>query len=527
MPFYIVQHGSAASLLNTSGSITALTMPTNVTISSSRTPRFAIWGHEVIMVNACSEPVAINRDAGVRVLTPKAPTGAPTLTGTGSGTLTGTYTVKVSFIVRDSFGNIIAESGLGPASNSVAISSQYLLAQAIPVSSEIISARRLYRTTTSGSVYFPWIDVDGNTVTSVQNDLSDSGLQLVAAPDNLGSAPDLYLICEWRGRLWGVDRNNVDILRRTGGGTSYAWDPELIHEIPQVGGDSRGVTALLRRRDELGVARQNAFHMITGNADADFTRVTVHEAAGCMSQESVQVIDNVAYFLGSPYGVYKWDDSGLTCISNEKVRGWFGTDTYFNRARFQYAKSTYDPIHHLYQLHIAAAGSSDEDRWVHYDIEANQWYGPHKTGEFTPTAAGLLQDSSENPATTIGSSNGFLWKNQSTRTDGTSTAIDFDVDTCFMAGEGGATPDVTKLFLDPTFITKSGQASGTLTVTPKVGGHNASAGTAISVDLTSERNNVRRLGVGRYAQLNLRQNTAGVDVVLYGYEIPYHELGRR
>ena len=172
-------------------------------------------------------------------------------------------------MVKDAFGNLLAESGLGPVSNSVTIASQYLLASNIPVSPQTVTGRRLYRTTTGGSTYFPWIEVDGNTVTSVQSNLSDAALQLVAAPTNLGSAPDLTHICEWRGRLWGVDSNNIDVVRRTGAGLSYAWDPELLFEIPQMGSDSRGVTALLRRRDELGVARQTSFHTITGNTDTD------------------------------------------------------------------------------------------------------------------------------------------------------------------------------------------------------------------------------------------------------------------
>lgn len=525
MPYYVVQHGSAVSILNTAGTATAVTLPTNVTISSAFAPRFAIWDREVVLVNAVSKPVAINRDAGCRVLVPKSPASAPVISGTGSSTLTGSYSVKVSFLVKDAFGRILAESALSPASNTVSITNQYLLASNIPISAETVSARRLYRTTTGGAVYFPWVDVEGNVITSVQDSLSDAGLQLVAAPTNLGNVPDLTLICEWRGRLWGVDRQNIDILRRTGGGTSYAWDPTLEFQIPQVGGDKRGITSLLRRRDELGVARQNAFHMITGNSDSDFTRVVVAEQIGCISQESVQIIDDVAYFLGSPYGVYTWNDSGIRPISHAKVRGWFGTDTYFNRARFQYAKSAYDPIRHLYQLHLAAAGSSSEDRWIHYDIESGQWYGPHKTGEFAPSAAGLLTASDDTPLTVIGSDNGFLWKNQDTRTDGTATAIDFDVDTPFLSGET-PTPDIQKQFLELAVVSAI-QGSGTLTITPKVGGLDASAGTAISHDMTLGRQRLRRLGPGRFAQLNLRQNTAAVDVSLYGLELPYFELGRR
>ena len=159
-----------------------------------------------------------------------------------------------------------------------------------------------------------------------------------------------------------------------------------------------------------------------------------------------------------------------------------------------------------------------------YDIENGQWYGPHKTGEFTPTAGGLLQDSNSSPIPAMGSSNGFIWKDQSTRTDGTSTAIDFDVDSPFLAG-APPVPDIHKQFLDPTILTKI-QGSGTLTITRRSGTECLGGCTAISHDMTLGRV-LRRLGPGRFAQLNFRQNTAAVDVSIYGFELPYFELGRR
>ena len=529
MPYYVVQHGSAASIVASDGTITALTLPTGITIVAGRVPRFAVWKREVIMVNAPSGPIAIDRNANVRVFVPNAPTGAPTLVATGTGGLSGVYLVRVSFLVKDAFGTILAESGLGPPSAaSATLASDLLQANNIPISAQTISARRLYRTTAGGTTYFPWIDVDGNTVTTVTNDLSDAGLQLVAAPVNLGSAPNLTLISEWRGRLWGVGRDNIDTLRHTGADLSYAWDPDLEHEIGPMGSDRRGIVALIRRRDELGVVRWSSMSMITGNTDDDFTRVVISEGIGCASNESVQIVEDDAYFLGTPYGIYKWSDNGLQCISNDKVRAWFATDTYFNRARFEYAKSNYDPAKNIYSVHLAAAGSSVEDRWIYYDIEADHWYGPHKTGEFTPTAAGLLTTEEDKPLPTIGSSSGFLWKEQDTRTDGTSTPIVMDCDSPFLSG-GPPAPDIDKVFLELAMITKiNAYPSGTLTITPKVGGMDATAGPVIEHDLSLGRERLPRLGgPGRFAQLNFYQATAGTDVVIYGWELEYYELGRR
>lgn len=529
MPYYIVQHGTNLSLVVPAGTATTLVMPTGVTVSSALKPRFAVWKREVVVVNSTSEPIAVDKEGDTRVLTPLAPASAPVLAVGAVGNLTGVYQVKVSFYIKDEFGNLLAESGLSPVSNSVTLTSDVLNVTSIPISAQDVSGRRLYRTTAGGSVFFPWIDVDGNTVTAAQGDLPDAALQLVAAPTNLGSGPNLSLVAEWRGRLWGVDKDNIDSLRRTGADTGYAWDPDLEFEVPPIGRDRRGVTALIKRRDELGVAKWDSFQMVTGNDDDSFTLVQVAEGIGCVSNESVQVIEDEAFFLGAPYGVYKWTDGGITNISDDKVKAWFATDTYFNRARFEYATSNFDPVYKIYSLHLSAAGSSTNDRWIYYDIVADQWYGPHKTGEFTPTASGLLTTSEDKPIPTIGSSNGFLWKNQDTRTDGTSTAIDFDVDTSFMSGAPPA-PDIDKAFLELAVITKvlSGGLPKILTITPKVGGLDASASEAISHDMTLGRERLPRLGApGRFAQLNFRQNTADTDTVIYGFELPYFELGRR
>ncbi len=70
-------------------------------------------------------------------------------------------------------------------------------------------------------------------------------------------------------------------------------------------------------------------------------------------------------------------------------------------------------------------------------------------------------------------------------------------------------------------------SSGTLSILPYVGTLGASAGTTISADMTLDRQKLRRLGRGRLCKLVFQHSTAGQDVELYGYELPFFELGRR
>lgn len=511
------------STLSNAGVITALTMPTGVTINSARPPRYVVWGREVIVVNASSVPVAVNRLNQVRVAVPHAPSNAPTLSATGTGLLSGTFKVKATFRIKDSYGNLLAESGFGPVSAvSSALVLQYLKADNIPISTQTVSSRMLYRTLTGpGEVYFPWIEVDGNTQTTIQNDLTDLSLSTLAAED-LGDIPDLDLIAEFKDRLWGRARLDIDTIRYTESGTSYAWRPENLIPIPKLGGDDRGVIQIVARKEGLGVGKQNTLHQITGNSSKDFRRATVSDFIGFEAPEAVLSYHDHVYFLWKD-GVYEWSDGAIICISDNKVRSWFTKDDTFNRARFKYARMTIDPNRNTLILLLAAAGSSSEDRWVEFDLTDKTWWGPHKTGEFTPTALTYIYDANELAIPVFGSSNGFVWKPTTTRTDGTATAVDFDVDTKF---HDDGSPDIEKFWDQPAFLYKI-QGASTLTVTPYVGGLDAAAGTAISVDQVLGRTRADRLGVGRFLKFNFRQNTAGVDVELYGFEVPFFEVGRR
>lgn len=528
MPFYLVSHGSAMSRMTTAGVATALTLPTGVTVNNSRPPRMAIWSREVITANSVSRPIATTRNYQPRVLVPRAPATAPVLTATGSGTLSGTFKARVTFIIKNEWGQVVSESGFGPESaTSATLTNQQLLASNLPLSSDSVPigfslARRVYRTATGpGTEYFPWVDVDGNTVTTVQNDMSDAAIGLVSAPI-LGDVPDLYLLAEFRQRLWGVNRLQKDVLRYTEADRNYAWGALNSIPIPRIGQDDRGIIQLMPRREGLGVGRQNSLHQITGNTIRDFRRQTISEMVGMEGDEAFAVSENTAFFLWKD-GVYQWDSGGVTCISDKKVRSWFTKDDTFNRSRFKYAKMGINPLRNCLVVQLAAAGSSSEDRWIEYSFADQTWWGPHKTDAFTPTFNTFVYDGNNQPIWVMGTSDGFIITEQATRTDSASTGIAFDVVGKFHDMQ---TPDIWKVFGQLSLLSKI-QGAGTLTVTPYVGGLDAIAGTAISADMTLGKQVLRRLGLGRFCKLNFTHSTAAQDVELFGYELPFFEIGKR
>jgi len=511
--------------MDTSGALTTLTLPTGVNIDSTKRPRFAIFNRYIVVVNSPTRPLSIDTEGVVRVLCPRPPRTRLTLSGVTAGTLSGTFLAKQSFLVLDGDGNIIAESELGPVTTAVTISSQFLRVAAIDLATDTVSASRLYRTTTNGTIYFPWFDLDGNTQVTVEDDLSDAGLQLVSAP-TLGTPPNnLTLIAEYKSRLWGASATEIDTIRFTDANKMYAWPSAYGLTVGRPGSDDRGITGIIARREFLLVGRQDVCFQIVGSTPTDFRPVKIKENIGIESGDSIVVHKDTAYWLAKD-GVYTWSDEGVRCLSDGKVAAWFNTDTYFNRARFQFAVGRIDGIRNKYQLLLAAAGSSSENRWVEFDLDDNTWWGPHKTDAFTPVFASHILDSNSLEIPVFTSTNGFIWKDQATRTDDTATGIVLSVDT---KQHDRNTPDIEKLMLQLSLISKV-QVAGTLTITPSlISGANDTpvAQTAISADMTLGRQRLPRIGSGRRVTFNFAHSAEGQDIELHGYEVPYHELGRR
>ena len=523
--FVLLQGGASLQLYNQAGTLSTLTLPSAITLDTNRPPRFTIYDRFIVMVNTPSRPITIDAAGSVRVLTPLPPTVALTLDDDGgAGNLSGDYKALQTYVIRDSDGNIIAESDYGPAMDAAFVAAADTLdAEGVNLSSEAVTDSRLYRTTNGGAVYFQWIDVNGNALTqSVSDDTTDGALSLVAAP-SLGTCPNMSLVASWRGRLWGVDRADVDYARYSEAGVMYAWPALNSLLIGRAGADARGITAFIPRRDALGIGRRDGLYQVTGSTQANYNVVTLSEACGVESQETVKVYRDVAYFLWKD-GVYRWGPTGIDCISDGKVRDWFVSDTYFNRGRFTFAFAGIDPVNNRYRLFLAALGSVVEDRYVEYDIQDGTWWGPHKTAAFTTfTAAGGTADSNDRFLPLIASSDGYLWKNQATQTDNTSDGIDFEITT---KRHDGLTPDIEKNWGQLSLISKV-QAAGSLTVTPYVGSLNAAAGTAITADMTKGREKLPRMGAGKHCGFTFSHTTNAQDVELYGYELPFYELGRR
>lgn len=524
--FTLLQVGNELKSVNTDGGLSAaLTMPLGISLATNVQPRFARFGRYVIVVNTPTRPVSVDVNGVVRPLTPLPPSSAVTLSTGAAGTLSGTYLSLQTYKLLDSLGNIISESDYGPAMTTPFTITAAKLRATFPLSSETVSASQIYRTATNGAVYFQWSQVAGNSTNFVENDLSDAAIGLFAAPE-LGSAPDLTLIAEFAGRLWGVERTQPDFLRYTSAGTMYGWSELNTLLIPRVGSDSAGITALIPRRAALGVSRHNTIVQVTGSQRSNFVPTIVNggEQAGCVSQESVAVHLDVAYWLGRD-GVYRWDSEGIRCVTDGLVRSWFSQDTTFNKSMFWRAFAQIDPETNTYNLFLASRGSAVHDRWISMDLDTGAWYGPHKTDAFNPRCALWVAGRNQQPFYMVGSLEGFLSQTQDPRNDWQLFPIDARAT---MRGDELENPEQEKYYGELSVHVET-QDSGTLTITPSLGSvDEVTATAAMTAPLTQARTRVGRIGTGNTMVLDFQNAELNVDAAIYGYEVdPVNPIGRR
>jgi hypothetical protein len=531
----VIQAGSTLVLLSEAGVPTTLVLPTGVTLRTDIPPRWCQFNNYLVLVNTPSQPLIIDSTGKVRLLSPKAPRLASVLSAVAGGTLTGSYAgVRYTFVTLDENFNIISESDYSPASNTQAVTAQFLKAANLDLSPDEISLRRIYRPTSNGAVLFQWVDLNGNVQTSIQDDLADAALSLFGAPI-LGTPPRLTQIGEFRQRLWGVSDLDIDHVLFTEAGVQYAWPSDNLIAIPQIGTDRVGINSMISRREALGIGRRNILVQITGtgiedqDGIADFDAVILSRELGVESQETVKVFRDTAYFLWKD-GVYSWGSEGIKCVSDQGgVRSWFVTNSYFNRDKFTVAFAHIDPDHPHYRLFLCSAGSTTIDRWVEYDINDGTWWGPHKTGLFTPTSAFARLDANDKVIPLVGGP-ATVYQEQDTRTDGSSTAIEFDA-----VGKQhyDNDPDVEKYFGELTVLQKA-HSTGTIQVTSRVGDLLSTVPVkptrTIVQDCSQARPRTRlgRLGSGKHAQIEITNSEVGQDVDIYGYEIdPVNTVGKR
>jgi hypothetical protein len=538
MAFALVQAGTTLYMIDDVGGIEALTLPAGVELSSERTPRFAIMNRQVIMVNSPNKSLIIDGLGTVRPLQTFAPLTGPTLAaGAGTG-ITGSVKARVAFATLAGDGSILTMSPFGPESNVVTVSNQDIAVSLLAVSTDPnVNARVIVRNVVGGEDFFEALIVMDNISTTATLSLTDAQLPIlptdldVDLPPGSDGTDQMVLITEWKGVLWGRGSRDVEIddLLLSFDGEFWKWRLEDALLADPRGGDEFGITAILKRRDEMGIGRRGRLLKVIGDDLDNFEVKEVLAGVGPAGHEGCQVIRDVGYFLSMEDGAWSWGPTGVQCISDNDVHPWFTTDEFFNRARFPFAKSRINPKGPKWEICLAAAGSTIEDRWISYDIVQKKWLGPHRSSAFTSIgAAGTVYDDDVLRFCMFGNNDGFLRRTEDALKLDDAAAIDFDVIGKFH-GDGVS---AKRNWLQPT-VTVRPQASGTMSLIPVVGevpavGVSPTEQAAILIALTRGQHiRLRYGGTGRFYRPRWRCTESNVRAQLLGYELPYIDIGDR
>lgn len=529
MSFYLLHAGTSLQKSTTAGVLSTITLPSGVTMSSTRPARVACLANNIVVVNAPSRNIVVNPTTlASRLLCITGPTTNLVAANGGAGTRIGTYRFAYTFAII-SGSTILTESPMSPVSDPIDLNNHSVALSSIDTSATAgVTHRIIYGTVSDGTEFYEVKRIADNTSTTTTDNTSDYDLGLLPVAEGKGNPPGtdgtdyLRLIISWKDRLFASPANNPDYLYISGNREIYSWSEANRLTVQSKGEDSTGITAFMARRDELVIAKRRKLWKLVGTSPDDFELILIADGIGAVAQDACLVVRDVCYFLGED-GFYEYGTEGVKKLSREKVQPWFTTDTYFNRTYFTSAFAKYNQLYDRVELHMAAAGATTVNRWVEYDLRIGQWFGPHKTGALTPTCAGAMDDSNGFSTPVIGGSDGFLYRqNQSTASDA-GTAIDMDVTTKF---HSGGNVDKEHYWGQPTVVNKI-ESSGTLSVTATIGDLDASPQSAQSVDLTNDRTKLARLGYGRFCQLRFQNSTDAIPVTIYGYEIPFFEVGSR
>lgn len=162
------------------------------------------------------------------------PTTTLTVASNGTGNLAGDYRYKITFVNSQ-----VVESDVGPASATFTVSSpgrNNLTSIPTAAQSWGISARNIYRTNASGSVFFRIATLSDNTTTIYTDNIASSSVGVSAPVDN--GVPPFYNVAIYhQNRLFVNDASNPNFVWYSDLGEPYTFETTNFDTFGDASGD--------------------------------------------------------------------------------------------------------------------------------------------------------------------------------------------------------------------------------------------------------------------------------------------------
>lgn len=228
------------------------------------------------------------------------PGSAPSGTASAGGSLSaGTYLIKYTFVDIDGY-----ESNASPEFSITTNAGDKINLTIATSSDPKVVARRIYRTTTNGALYYFDTEVSDNTTTSVTLTQSDTSLSSgTILHDNHDIPPaTAHLIARRRSRIMIAD-----------GDAFYFSDIADVEYFPATWviytGSRQKIMGLMEQQESLAVFTADSIERLIGQDEENFEFVNAYSSEGCIATRSLVNCENLLLYLGCD-GIYAFD--GIT-----------------------------------------------------------------------------------------------------------------------------------------------------------------------------------------------------------------------
>lgn len=354
------------------------------------------------------------------------------------------------------------------------------------------------------------IMVDKNNAPQTFDGTTWAALGGVNADTNLARVLEAY-----QGRLWlGAEPGTGSRIRYSAvsNPASYATNDFLDISI----NDGEDIQTLMVVQNQLFVAKRTQLFVVMGDSSTTYGWFR-RTKPGVIAPDSVQVIDNIAYFL-SDDGVYAFDGVRARKVSWELDPLFEQASPGVNLSRLQYAQSAYFPMLRQYWLLVSSAGSSTLDTvyvghiGFMYKDEADRLHLPFtKFPSFAMNALGVILDANEIYRLMSGDANGKVFQQDDGSLDD-AAAITWTLETRELSFSDLGhlkLPQYADLILDDI-------ASGTMTVNPLID-FSAITPAGITVNLDGGTDpHIRTISLPEQAQMMRLQLTGSTGFGIRG-----------
>lgn len=215
-----------------------------------------------------------------------------------------------------------------------------------------------------------------------------------------GSDPDPpngWIVQQHLGRVWVNDKDRPDRLHYSETFNDLKWQGIGDSGALDIGvddGDPDGITAIFPTfKGQLFVAKRTKLYRITGVTPETFQITQISDSIGCISPNSVVVVDTDDIFWVSERGIHSlaatanFGDFDSNFVSG-KIQRSFNEEIEFTR--LDNTQAAYLPPINSVVFSFATTGSASQDILYLYNIESKAWY---TWDGFNPESIALVQDS--------------------------------------------------------------------------------------------------------------------------------------